>query len=121
MEPEHATFMAAASSADWNVPSFAADILNAAGPQSRPIVAPTFLLLPTNPMDAARRVNLRRFFDWAFKDGDAMARERGSIPLPEATGNAVRAAWNRQFGARVPTGVRHTAGPHAFPPDGQMP
>jgi phosphate transport system substrate-binding protein len=62
-------------------------------------VAPTFILLPTNPTDAARSANVRRFFDWAFKEGDRLAQELEYIPLTAATKDAVRAAWNRQFGA----------------------
>lgn len=99
VKPEHETFMAAAGAADWSVPGFAANVVNTAGPKSWPIVAPTFILLPTNPTDATRSANVRRFFDWAFRDGDRLAQELEYIPLPQATKDAVRAAWNRQFGA----------------------
>ena len=99
VKPEHATFVAAASSADWNVPGFAANIIDTAGPQSWPIVSPTFILLPKNPSDAARSANVRKFFDWAFTSGDALAQELEYIPLPAATKAAVRAAWSVQFGA----------------------
>jgi phosphate transport system substrate-binding protein len=91
--------MAAASSADWSVPGFAADLVETAGAQAWPIVAPTFILLPTNPTDATRSANVRRFFDWAFKDGDRLAQELEYIPLPQAAKDLVRAAWTRQFGA----------------------
>ncbi|MBB5689145.1 phosphate ABC transporter substrate-binding protein PstS [Roseomonas alkaliterrae] len=99
VKPEHESFMAAASAADWSVPGFAANVINTAGPKSWPIVAPTFILLPTNPTDATRSANVRRFFDWAFANGDALAQELEYIPLPQATKDAVRAAWSRQFGA----------------------
>ena len=99
VKPEHATFMAAAASADWSVPGFAADLVETTGPQAWPIVAPTFILLPTNPTDAARNANVRRFFDWAFKDGDRLAQELEYIPLPDVAKAAVRAAWATQFGA----------------------
>jgi phosphate transport system substrate-binding protein len=99
VKPEHETFMAAASAADWSVPGFAANVINTAGAKSWPIVAPTFILLPTNPTDATRSANVRRFFDWAFREGDRLAQELEYIPLPQATKDAVRAAWSRQFGA----------------------
>ncbi len=99
VKAEHAAFMAAASAADWSVPGFAANVINTPGPQSWPIVAPTFILLPTNPTDATRSANVRRFFDWAFRDGDRLAQELEYIPLTQTTKDAVRAAWNRQFGA----------------------
>lgn len=98
VKPSHETFLAAASSADWNVPGFAANIIDTAGANSWPIVSPTFILLPTNPTDATRSANVRRFFDWCFANGDALARELEYIPLPDATKTAVRAAWRTQFG-----------------------
>lgn len=98
VKPSHETFLAAASSADWNVPGFAANIIDTAGADSWPIVSPTFILLPTNPTDAARSANVRRFFDWAFANGDALAQQLEYIPLPDATKTAIRAAWRAQFG-----------------------
>jgi phosphate transport system substrate-binding protein len=62
-------------------------------------VAPTFILLPTNPTDATRSANVRRFFDWAFVNGSKLAEELEYIPLPESVHNAVRAAWRQSFGA----------------------
>ena len=34
-----------------------------------------------------------RFFDWAFKKGDAMAAELDYVPLPDALTDQVRKAW----------------------------
>nr|WP_255568754.1 phosphate ABC transporter substrate-binding protein PstS [Neoroseomonas alba] len=99
VKPTMENFLAAASNADWNVPGFAANIIDQAGATSWPIVSPTFILLPKNPSDAARNANVRKFFDWAYSNGDAMARELEYIPLPEATKTAIRAAWATQFGA----------------------
>ena len=92
-------FVAAASNADWSVPGFAASIIDQQGANSWPIVSPTFVLLPTNPAEPARAATVRRFFDWAYTNGDALARELEYIPLPETTKTAVRAAWRTQFGA----------------------
>lgn len=99
VKPTMEAFLAAASNADWSVPGFAANIIDQGGATSWPIVSPTFILLPTNPADAARSANVRKFFDWAYANGDAAARELEYIPLPEATKAAIRAAWVRQFGA----------------------
>ena len=99
VKPEHKSFMAAASAADWSVPGFAANVIDQAGADSWPIVAPTFILLPTNPTDAARSANVRRFFDWCFTNGSKLAEELEYIPLPESVHNAVRGAWRQSFGA----------------------
>ena len=99
VKPDHKSFMAAAAAADWSVPGFAANVIDQAGPESWPIVAPTFILLPTNPTDAARSANVRRFFDWAFTNGSQLASDLEYIPLPESVHNAVRASWRQGFGA----------------------
>jgi phosphate transport system substrate-binding protein len=97
VKPDHKAFMAAASAADWSVPGFAANVIDQAGPESWPIVAPTFILLPTNPTDAARSASVRRFFDWAFANGSKLAEDLEYIPLPESVHNAVRASWRQSF------------------------
>jgi phosphate transport system substrate-binding protein len=97
VKPDHKAFMSAASAADWSVPGFAANVIDQAGPESWPIVAPTFILLPTNPTDAARSATVRRFFDWAFTNGSKLAEDLEYIPLPESVHNAVRASWRQSF------------------------
>ncbi len=94
--PEMAAFQAAAAQADWNRPGFAADLVDLHGEAVWPIVSPTFILLPTNPVAdrvAASR-NTMRFFDWAFRNGADAARRLEYIALPEAVHNAVRASWS---------------------------
>ena len=95
VKPEMPAFMAAANTADWNTPNFAADLVDLGGADVWPIVSPTFILLPTNPaadkVEASR--NTMRFFDWAFKNGGDAARRLEYIPLPDQVHTAVRAAW----------------------------
>ncbi len=99
VKPTMENFRAAATNADWSVPGFAASIIDQQGAESWPIVAPTFILLPTNPTDRTRSENVRRFFDWAFANGDALASELEYIPLPAAVKDAIRGAWRTSFGA----------------------
>lgn len=95
VRPTMESFMAAAEQANWNVPGFAADLIDLNGANTWPIVSPTFILLPTNP--AADKVegsrNSMRFFDWAFRNGADAARRLEYIPLPDSVHEAVRAAW----------------------------
>jgi len=95
VKPEMPAFTAAANSADWNAPNFAADLVDLNGAEVWPIVSPTFILLPTNPaadkVEASR--NTMRFFDWAFKNGGDAARRLEYIPLPDPVHAAIRAAW----------------------------
>ncbi len=96
VQPTLATFQAAASLADWNKPGLAADLVDLSGDDVWPIVSPTFILLPTNPV--ADRVegsrNTMRFFDWTMRTGGDAARRLEYIPLPEAVQGLVRASWS---------------------------
>jgi phosphate transport system substrate-binding protein len=95
VKPEIANFAAAAEQANWNVPGFAADLINLDGATTWPIVSPTFILVPTDVTaeraDALR--NALRFFDWAFRNGAEAARRLEYIPLPGAVQEQVRGAW----------------------------
>ncbi len=98
VKPNITAFQAAASSADWGgAQNFAVDLIDTAGAESWPIVSPTFILLPTNPPDAEKSRNVLRFFDWAFKSGDAAAAELQYIPLPDAVAERVRQAWTQDI------------------------
>ncbi|MDB5415888.1 MAG: pstS [Rubritepida sp.] len=96
VSPTMASFQAAASTADWAQPGFAADMVDLNGADVWPIVTPTFILLPTNPV--ADRVtgsrNAMRFFDWAYKNGAEAARRLEYIPLPDAVHAQIRASWS---------------------------
>ena len=78
VRPTMENFQAAAASADWSVPGFAANLIDQGGANTWPIVSPTFILLPTNPADADRSRNVMRFFDWAGPLSDACADETGA-------------------------------------------
>ena len=96
VKPTIPAFQAAASAADWaGAPNFAVSLIDLAGPDAWPIVSPTFILLPTDPKDPAKSANVMKFFDWAFKNGTAIATQLDYIPLPDAVENTVRAAWHK--------------------------
>ncbi|WP_424135305.1 phosphate ABC transporter substrate-binding protein PstS [Roseomonas chloroacetimidivorans] len=97
VQPTQASFIAAAENADWTAPDFAANLVDTQGAQSWPIVSPTFIIVPKNPTDADKARNVLRFFDWAYKNGDQLARDLEYIPLPAAVKDAVRNAWAREI------------------------
>ena len=97
VKPTMEAFSAAAASGDWtNAKNFAVDLIDRDGAKSWPIVSTTFIELPKDPKDPARSANVIKFFDWAYKNGAAMASSLEYIPLPEAVHTAVRAAWHGQ-------------------------
>lgn len=89
--------VAAAQSADWSTPNFAASLIDQQGATTWPIVSPTFILLPKSSNEPAKTAAVIKFFDWAYRNGDAMARELEYIPLPASATTAVRAAWQAEL------------------------
>jgi phosphate transport system substrate-binding protein len=97
VKPTMEAFSAAASSGDWvNAKNFAVDLIDRDGAASWPIVSATFIELPKDPKDPARSANVIKFFDWAYKNGSALASGLEYIPLPESVQTVVRAAWHSQ-------------------------
>ncbi|MCK8783648.1 phosphate ABC transporter substrate-binding protein PstS [Roseomonas sp. NAR14] len=94
--PTMASFEAAAASADWSAPNFAASLIDLGGNDTWPIVSPTFILLPKDPQDATRSLNVMKLFDWAYTHGGKIAQELEYIPLPAQVQNAVRAVWKAE-------------------------
>ena len=95
VKPEMESFAAAAASGDWaGAKNFAVDLIDQPGDKSWPIVSATFIELPKDPKDAARSQTVMKFFDWAYKNGDAAATTLEYIALPASVKDAVRAAWH---------------------------
>jgi phosphate transport system substrate-binding protein len=85
-------FQAAAKYASWTKEdNFYAMLALQPGDTSYPIVAATFILLPKEKAGMNKKVT--RFFDYAFKTGDASAKKLGYIPLPESTKQMIREYW----------------------------
>ena len=95
VKPTMEAFQAAAASGDWaGAKNFAVNLIDQPGEKSWPIESATFIELPKNPADAARSATVMKFFDWAYKNGDASATTLEYVPLPEAVKAAVRTAWH---------------------------
>ncbi len=95
--PTMDAFTAAAANGDWtHAQNFAVSLVNQPGDTSWPIVSPTFILLAKNPADATRSAAVLKFFDWAYKNGTAIAKELEYIPLPAKVQDSVRAAWKSE-------------------------
>jgi phosphate transport system substrate-binding protein len=93
--PTMESFQAAASNGDWaDSKNFAVNLIDQPGERTWPIESATFIELPKDPADPARSAAVMKFFDWAYKDGDAAASGLEYIPMPEAVKAAVRSAWH---------------------------
>jgi len=98
VSPVNETFVAAASTADWTVPNFAADTIDLPGDRVWPITSPTYILLPKNPPTdkVPASSNTMKFFDWAFQHGSQIASQLEYIPLAPSTHDQIRATWRRE-------------------------
>ena len=93
VQPNQASFAAAANT-DWkNAPGYYLVITNQGNANAWPIAAATFILVQKNPANKAGTQEALKFFDWAYKNGNAAATRLDYVPLPEATKNQVRQTW----------------------------
>lgn len=92
--PNAAAFAAAAASAPWtSSPGNYVLLLNQPGANAWPISGATFILMHKNPADAAASANVLKFYDWAYKYGDAAALALDFVPMPHAVKAMVRKQW----------------------------
>ena len=92
VEPSFDTFEDAAATADFDAKNhFATWLTNAPGKNSWPIAGATFILLAKEKKDS--NMKTVKFFDWAFKNGDAKAKELIYIPMPKSLKDKIRAYW----------------------------
>jgi len=90
--PGFDTFAQAAESGDFDPKKdFYTWLINTAGKGAWPIAGATFILLAKDQKDA--NMKTVKFFDWAFTNGDAPAKNLAYLPLPESLKDKVRAYW----------------------------
>ncbi len=92
--PTAANFAAAAAGADWTkAPGNYLLLLNQPGAKSWPITGATFILVYKTQDKPEDGKAVLTFFDWAYKNGDAMAAQLDYVPLPLAVKNLIRKQW----------------------------
>ncbi len=92
--PDPVAFAAAAAKAPWGrAPGNYVILVQQDGAKSWPITAATFILMYKNQDNAAKGANVLKFFDWAYKTGDATASRLDYVPLPLAVKNMIRKQW----------------------------
>jgi len=98
VQPDDETFKAAAAGADWaKTPGFAVVLTNQAGKASWPITGASFILMHKNQVDTAKGKEVVKFFDWAYKNGGAMATELDYVAMPATVVKMVGDAWKAQL------------------------
>jgi phosphate transport system substrate-binding protein len=94
LQPDDDNFKAAAANADWaKTPGFAVVLTDQPGKAAWPITGVSYILVYKTPQDAAKGKEVLKFFDYAFKSGDAAATELDYVPLPDSVTKLVQDAW----------------------------
>jgi phosphate transport system substrate-binding protein len=94
VQPDDDNFKAAAANAEWTkTPGFGIVLTDQAGKTSWPITGVSYILMHKAQADGAKGKEVLKFFDWAFKNGDAAATELDYVPLPDSVTKLVDAAW----------------------------
>jgi phosphate transport system substrate-binding protein len=99
VEPNLASFQAAAANAKWDsAPGFGVILTDQPGEASWPITSATFILMHKKPADVAATAVALKFFAWAYEKGDKLAAELDYVPMPSAVVQAVKKEWAQIIG-----------------------
>ena len=94
VQPDDSSFKAAAAGADWaKTPGFGVVLTDQAGKGAWPITGASFILMHKSQADGAKGQQVLKFFDWAFKNGDAAATELDYVPMPDSVVGQVQKNW----------------------------
>ena len=89
---------AAAAAVHWTELNGYYEILtDTASVDGWPITAASFILLERAPSISERELDMLKFFDWAYRNGDALATELNFVPVPDSVAGIVRTAWHSQI------------------------
>jgi phosphate transport system substrate-binding protein len=97
VHPDFTSFENAAETATFSSSNgFYSWLTNAPGQSSWPIAGATFILLAKEK--TATNAKVAQFFSWAFKNGDAKARDLAYVPLPASLKAKVEKYWKTNIG-----------------------
>ncbi len=100
VQPNAATFQAAAAAADWGTTTdFYRIMTDAPGENSYPITATSFIHMPKQPKDPAKSRLAIEFFRWSLENGGKDASALNYVPLPSDLLDRIESYWKSDFGA----------------------
>ncbi len=98
VQPDDATFEAAAANADWkNAPGFYQILTDQPGKTAWPITGASFILMHVRQDKPQNATEVLKFFDWSFHNGRKLAEELDYVPLPDAVVKVIADAWKAQI------------------------
>ena len=100
VSPDAESFRAATEGFDWSgTGDFYLVMTDAAGENSYPITAATYILMYRKPKDPARSKAALDFFKWALEHGQSEAEQLDYVPLPSSLVSQIEAYWKANLGA----------------------
>jgi phosphate transport system substrate-binding protein len=98
VEPETASFQAAAATADWaHAKNFNLLMTNAPGAKAWPITATSWVIMYKQPKNAERSKVALDFFRHAYTDGKPAALALDYVPLPTTLVQQIESYWKASF------------------------
>jgi phosphate transport system substrate-binding protein len=98
VQPDDESFKAAATGANWaNTPGMEVVLTDQAGKASWPITGASFILMHKNQANPEKGREVLKFFDWAYKNGGAMATELEYVAMPAPVVKLVQDTWKSQL------------------------
>ena len=98
VEPDNVTFQAAAANADWNnAPMFYQILTDQPGKNAWPITGASFILMHVKQEKPQNAVEVLKFFEWSFKNGQKLAEDLDYVPLPDSVVKLIQDAWKSQI------------------------
>ncbi len=94
VQPSEKSFQAAAAGADWkNAPGFYEILTDEPGADSWPITGASFILIHKAHADPKRAIDVLKFFEWSFKNGDKLASELDYVAIPDSVVSLIESSW----------------------------
>ena len=94
VNPDDKTFSAAAANAQWDkAPGYYLLLIDQSGKDSWPITGATFILLNTKKSE--NTVEVLKFFNWAYQNGNKMALDLDYVPMPDKVKSKIVSEWKK--------------------------
>ena len=96
VQPDDATFAAAAAGADWKgTPGMGVILTDQPGAKSWPMTSASFILMQAKTDKPEQSKEVLKFFDWALKNGQKAAADLEYVSMPNATFGLIQAEWKK--------------------------
>lgn len=102
VSPHQRSFAAAAAnSASSAATGYSQSLVDQPGSESWPLVTATYVLVARTPLEVSGTEETLKYFDWAFRNGSAIAQNLGFALIPVETMQNVRTLWKIQIKDRT--------------------